>query len=298
MITNIKSIAVIFLSLMISFSSCKKEEFSFGTLKTPSDLALAAVVAGADAANLTGDGSGMVNIAVTSTAAISYKIDFGDGNTKMVQSGAINYKYNNPGTAEYTIIVNAIGTGGATSTISKKVKVFVAFEIPTEIVAAMTNGSSRVWVCANDVQDHFGVGAADGFTPSYYGAAPNARSACAYDDEITFTKDGSGIKMSVNNKGESFIIGASAAFYGQASGEKCAAIDASGDKKLVFMGATSNSTADISTRIQFEVPGNGIIVFGTGGKTYEILSISSTGMNLRNIGADGNSWYQKLKPKS
>jgi hypothetical protein len=45
------------------------------------------------------------------------------------------------------------------------------------------------------------------------------------------------------------------------------------------------------------VPGNGIINFGTGGTTYEILSASATSIHLRNIGADGNSWYQKLKAK-
>ena len=42
---------------------------------------------------------------------------------------------------------------------------------------------------------------------------------------------------------------------------------------------------------------NGIINFGTGGTTYEILSATATSIHLRNIGADGNSWYQKLKAK-
>ena len=63
------------------------------------------------------------------------------------------------------------------------------------------------------------------------------------------------------------------------------------------MDAASTSTSAVSLRIQFEVPGNGIINFGTGGTTYEILSISATNMNIRNIGADGNAWYQKLKVK-
>ena len=42
------------------------------------------------------------------------------------------------------------------------------------------------------------------------------------------------------------------------------------------MDATSASTPANSTRIQFTVPGNGIINFGTGGTTYEILSITAT----------------------
>ena len=63
------------------------------------------------------------------------------------------------------------------------------------------------------------------------------------------------------------------------------------------MDATSASTSAVSTRIQFNVPGNGIINFGTGGTTYEILSATATNIHLRNIGDDGNSWYQKLKAK-
>lgn len=63
------------------------------------------------------------------------------------------------------------------------------------------------------------------------------------------------------------------------------------------MDATSASTSANSTRIQFVVPGNGIVNFGTGGTTYEILSISTNNINIRNIGIDGNAWYQKLKAK-
>jgi hypothetical protein len=70
-----------------------------------------------------------------------------------------------------------------------------------------------------------------------------------------------------------------------------------GNKQLIFQNATSNSTPAQSTRIQFTVPGNGIINFGTGGTAYEILEITPTTLHLRNIGIDGNSWYQKLKLK-
>ncbi len=45
------------------------------------------------------------------------------------------------------------------------------------------------------------------------------------------------------------------------------------------------------------MPGNGIINFGTGGNTYEILEITENTMTLRNIGSDGLAWYQKLKVK-
>ena len=63
------------------------------------------------------------------------------------------------------------------------------------------------------------------------------------------------------------------------------------------MNATSASTCAISTDVQFIVPGNGFINFGTGGDVYEILSISETSIHLRNIGIDGNFWYQIFKVK-
>lgn len=287
------------LATAILAAGCEKKEYSFGDFKTPADLTLTATVAGVDANNPNGNGTGNVVITTTAANAITYKIDFGDGRTQIVPSGTINYKYNNPGTFDYTITVNAIGTGGVTSTISKRIKVFVAFEIPTEIVQHLTGGSSKVWVSAKEELGHFGVGPNTEFAPIWYAAGPNERDACSYDDEVTFSKDANNnIFMSIDNKGQSFSIGASTAFYGFGGGDACLGVATTGTKKLSFMDATSSSTSAVSTRIQFDVPGNGLIIFGTGGTTYEILSITATTLHLRNIGIDGNSWYQKLKVKS
>jgi hypothetical protein len=295
---NIKAIIAVLVIAAISFNSCKKPEYSFGELKTPSSLALTATVAGVTTTTPNGAGTGNVAITTTATDVITYKIDFGDGNTQTVPSGVINYKYNNPGTFTYTITVTAVGTGGVTSTISKKVTVFVAYTIPADIVQNMTGGSSKIWITDNLTPGHVGVGPADGFTPSYYAAAPNERSPCLYDDQITFSKDASNnIFMAINNNGQSFSIGAATAFYGASGGDGCYVIDVAAARKLAFMDATSASTTANSTRVQFIVPGNGLINFGTGGTTYEILSITPTTMFLRNIGIDGLSWYQKLKVK-
>lgn len=298
MSSKIKAIGALFLMGVITIISCKKDEYSFGALMAPSGLAFTTEVVGTNATNPDGDGSGQVKLVVSASDALTYKIDFGDGNYKMMPGGEYTYKYNNPGTFDYTITVNAIGKGGVTTTLSKRIRVFVSFEIPQEIVTALTNGTSRIWVTDKDAPGHFGVGPADAFSPIWYAAPPNTREACAYDDEITFTKEANNrISMNVDNKGQSFSIGAATAFYGFTGGDGCYGGGTGGSKMLTFMGATSGSTSAQSTRIQFMVPGNGIINFGTGGTTYEILSISNTQMNLRNIGADGNSWYQILKPK-
>ncbi|MBL0356237.1 MAG: PKD domain-containing protein [Chitinophagaceae bacterium] len=298
MITKIRSFIILLVAVAVGFTSCKKTKYEFGELKAPAGLALTATVTGADAGNPGGNGSGTVQITVTATNAINYKIDFGDGNTRMVPSGDITYKYASPGTYNYTITVNAIGTGGVISTISKRINVFVAFEIPVAITSALTNGASRVWVCDKETVGHFGVGPADAFTSIWYSADANSRLPCSYDDEVSFSKDANNnIFMEVNNFGQSFAIGASAAFYGLSSAEDCRDISTGGKKKLAFMDATSASTPSNSTRIQFTVPGNGLIIFGTGGTTYEIISLSATNMTIRNIGIDGNAWYQKLKVK-
>ncbi len=298
MIKRIFSLAFTAAAVLLLAGSCKKTEYSFGELKTPSDLVLNAVVVGTSTAMPDGDGSGVVQIAVTGNKALSYKIDYGDGNTEMVPSGTVNHKYSAPGTFDYTITVNAIGTGGVMSTISKRIRVFVAFEIPEAILTALTNGGSRVWVCDKESGGHFGVGPAGEFVPIWYSADPNSRQPCAYDDEITFSKDAANnVFMNLDNKGQSFIIGAAAGYYGLASAEDCRDLNTAGLRRLAFMDATSSSTSANSTRIQFTVPGDGLVNFGVGSNTYEILSINSTQMHLRTIGIDGNAWYQKLRVK-
>ena len=298
MMNNIKSIIAICCIIAFGFSACKKTEYTFGQLKAPTNLALAATVAGVNTANPNGNGSGAVQIDATAANAITYNIDFGNGETKIIPSGSINYKYTTPGTADYTITVNAVGTGGIISTISKRITVFVAFQIPTNIVDALTNNTSRKWETDKAASGHVGVGPNNQFAPIWYAADPNSRAACQYDDEITFTKTANGnITMAINTNGDAFLIGAAVAFYGFSGAEGCYAINTGGSRQLSFSGATSASTSSNSTRVQFTVPGNGFVNFGTGGNTYEILSVSATNIHLRNIGIDGNAWYQKLRVK-
>jgi hypothetical protein len=300
-----KIIGLFSLLVILSITGCKKEEYSFGAMKTPSDLALTTTVVGLDNANPTGNGTGAVSINMTATNAITYNVDFGDGNIALVPSGKITYKYTTPGVAKYTITVNAIGTGGIISTISKSVTVFVAFEIPTTILTNLTGSGSKVWVADKEAPGHFGVGpgpsqgANETFFPSWYAAAPNERVADGtYDDEVTFSKDANNnVSIDLDNKGNTFVLKDALSYYGLTGAEGQFPIATLGVKRLSFMNATSNSTAAISTRIQFSVPGNGLVMVGAGSNMYEIISITSTTMTLRTIGADGNAWYQMFKVK-
>jgi hypothetical protein len=300
-----KIIGLFSLLVILSITGCKKEEYSFGAMKTPSGLALTTTVVGLDNANPSGNGTGAVTINMTATDAITYNVDFGDGNIALVPSGKITYKYTTPGVKKYTITANAIGTGGIISTISKSVTVFVAFEIPTTILTNLTGSGSKVWVADKEAPGHFGVGpgpsqgANETFFPSWYAAAPNERVADGtYDDEVTFSKDANNnVSINLDNKGNTFVLKDALSYYGLTGAEGQFPIATLGVKRLSFMNATSNSTAAISTRIQFSVPGNGLVMVGAGSNMYEIISITNTTMTLRTIGADGNAWYQMFKVK-
>jgi hypothetical protein len=287
------------LALLLITTGCEKAEYAFGDIITPSGLTLTTAIEGVNTANPDGNGTGRVLVTAKAAGALSYKVDFGDGNTQLAPSGVINYKYATPGVNEYTITVSAIGTGGTVTNLSKKIKVFVAFEIPTAILQSLTGTGSRVWVCDKDADAHFGVGPSDAFVPIWYAASPNSRAADGfYDDEITFSRDATNqVSMNVDNKGMTFVLGAAVGYYGLAGPEGPYPIVTAGVKKLSFMDAVSASTSANSTRIQFTVPDKGIVCIGLGSKTYEILSITATQMHLRTIGADGNSWFQKFKVK-
>src|ERR1700754_3577646 len=272
---NIGYITLFVLLAGVTIVACQKTDYSFGKIKTPTNLTVTATVQGVDATHPAGDGSGKVTVSATATDALTYKILFGNGDSILTTIGTASYGYTKLDTNTYTISVNAVGTGGAMSTTTK-----------------------QVWVCASGTAGHFGVGPNNTFSADYYKAQPNEKPSCAYDDEITFTRTGpNSISVSVDNKGESFLIGAATSFYGQSGADNCYSIATGGTKDLGFAQANTGSNSSNSTGIQFTVPGNGIIDFGTGANTYEILSLSGGVMTLRNIGADGNAWYQILKLK-
>lgn len=285
-----------FLAATALIAACKKTDYSFGKIKTPANLVITTTVAGATAANPTGDGSGNITVSVTADNALNYKIYFGNGDSVLTSSGKASYQYTTLDTNQYTITVNAIGTGGATSTLSKQVRILYQYQIPANIVSLMTGGSSKNWVIAKDTVGHFGVGPVSSFAPDWYKAGPNEKKPCAYGGVVTFSQVGSaGMSMIDNNNGNTFIIGAATSFYGVTGGDGCYGINTGGTKTLGFSVAKSGSGPANSTGIQFNVPGNGIVGFGTGGSTYEIISLSSTVIVLRNIGSDGNAWYQILR---
>lgn len=294
--TIVKSFSLFAITCLTLLSACKKEEYSFGELKNPSGLALTTALQGVAAATPNGDGSGNVSITLAASNVINFKVDYGDGQTQLVSPGTLVHQYANPGTFEYTITLTANGTGGAVSTLSKKITVLRLFNIPTAIMTGLTGGTSKIWIANKAASGHIGVGPATSFYPEWYAAAADARTPAEYNDELTFTKSGANsISFVLDNKGDTFIIPDYAGYYSLAGGINT--LNTTGTKALAFTDATSNSTTANSTRIKFTVPGHGFLSWGVGSSTYEILEITSTTLFVRSIGADGNAWYQKFKVK-
>lgn len=107
--------------------SCSGDSGSGGgtTGTTPSNLAISAVVVGANAQNPNGDGSGTVNFGLSATNATSYKILLGNGETKELTNGNFTYTYTTSGTNTYVIYASAYNSGQFVST-SMSITIYVA----------------------------------------------------------------------------------------------------------------------------------------------------------------------------
>ena len=132
--------------LILVFISCEKKEYSFGDLTPPTNLQINTVIAGQDATNPNGDGSGDVEITVTADNAIAYKVDF-DATTPVdlvfLPTGSITHKYTREGVNNYTITAVVYGKGGSSSTITKDITVRSDFTPDAEIVANLVGTGTK-----------------------------------------------------------------------------------------------------------------------------------------------------------
>lgn len=184
MTNHIKLFSTLFFASLLFLSACQKEEYAFGELKSPKDLSITATLQGADDENPNGDGSGKVILTLSASDAISYKVNFGDNQTKMAPSGTISHTYGGIGLQEFTITVNAIGTGGITSTTSQKVTVFMSYKASDEILNFLNGGSSKSWKL--DGSSSIIVGT-EGNPAQYFAGGDLAD--CQIDDVYTFNVD-------------------------------------------------------------------------------------------------------------
>src|SRR5215212_8035403 len=64
------------LTVALSIEGCKKKEYSMGDLTAPTDVVINTTIAGQDATQPNGDGSGDVSFTLSGKNVLSYKIDY------------------------------------------------------------------------------------------------------------------------------------------------------------------------------------------------------------------------------
>tara|TARA_R110001583_G_C5574637_1_gene402368 strand:- start:250 stop:1128 length:879 start_codon:yes stop_codon:yes gene_type:complete len=287
---NIKYIIGLFLTLAF-FASCEEPNYEFGDIITPSNVQLTAEIVGVDADNPFGDGSGTVNFTATSDDVITYKFIY-NGAESMAPTGEKTYNFGVTGTHKYTVTVEAIGTGGVSSTTSIEVEVLALYAPPADLLTMLTADSSRTWRLKAEGAGHFGVGPADSPDPIWWAAAPfDKEGKGAYDDRFIFNADGSFTHIT-NGSGYG-QSGAMSQDIGEVS------LEPNSDNEY-----ENYPLDDYTEGWLLSAPGGqetltfsniGYHGFYVGGDhSYTILSRSPNEMSLRTIGADGLGWFAIL----
>lgn len=120
---------MLILNCLLCFS-CTKNGDDLTDVKSvvPSNLVVTATIAGVTNEKPNGDGSGNINFSIKADNATSYKIDFGNGETKTVKAGDFDYSYTTSGIKTYTVKVFAYNFSNEIST-SIPITLFVAPKI-------------------------------------------------------------------------------------------------------------------------------------------------------------------------
>ncbi len=311
---NLKyNMSIVLSILLFVLVSCQEDDALIGEIIAPTNVTLTAEIIGIDDMNPNGDGSGFVNIKATASNVISYKFDFGDGLSEVSPSGEVMHRFSIVGVNKFTIVVNAIGTGGLSSSTSVEIEVFSSFDDP-EVKQFLSGGSSRTWYLAASEVGHLGVGgtaeiAADAFWfPSFFAAQPFEKcgieiSDCLCDDELTFSLDNGQLTYQLNNNSGTFFNASHQDVIGEDAGEDaCFPFDTSGTS-IVSLAPTSfdwETVPDPDFRPRGTVmnfSNNAFMGYYVSSSSYEILEISDTELYVRTL--DGKNpvlyWYHRFQ---
>ncbi len=192
-------ILIVMTIAVLQLTSCKENEFEFGSIVAPSNIQITADIVGQDATNPNGDGSGVVNFTAEADNALSYKFIF-NGSESTEISGKKTYTFSTLGVNTYTITVVAFGTGGASSSQTIQVDVLAVYEAPDDLKMKLFGfnpadpmaASSKTFRIKAEANTHFGLGPVDGtFFGEFFSAPANDKSGVGmYDDRFIFHSDG------------------------------------------------------------------------------------------------------------
>ncbi|WP_035648746.1 family 16 glycosylhydrolase [Flavobacterium sp. ASV13] len=301
-------IKIVSIFTILLMTGCQKDDFTFGSIDSPTNLKVTAEIIGKTTAAPNGDGSGTVKFTATADDAISYKYVYSDGTSDNAPNGVVTKRFTKTGVNTYTVTIIASGKGGVSSTTTTDVTVKSDFS-DAEAVQFLTGGTSKKWYWSASEAGHLGVGQNDGdATKNYYGnyyqagaweKAGSPTSSCLYGNELTFSLEGGQLKYQLNNGGATFFNAAFESVGGGSSGsDACLAYDTSGKKTVslspsesVVMQNPNHATQTRGTMMNFS--DNGFMGYYIGQSSYEILSITANRMVVRAVmgGNASLAWY-------
>ncbi len=207
----------------------------------------------------------------------------------------------------YSITLTLYTSGGSTS----KAKEFEQTEtdwsyLESPIITALTGGvdapNGKTWVIDSLSEAHLGVGPTDSYSPSWWAAAPLAKSGhFLYDDEFTFKLVGFAYTINthgathVNHDGNADEDGIAGGYYTSAIWNDAYDIDMNTNDAA--RGELTWSISEENGKYYIQVSSQaGNISYDDGNpRVYEVLEWSENFFHLRTAG--GAARYHKLIPK-
>jgi beta-glucanase (GH16 family) len=284
---------IISLFTLLFAVGCQPDNYTFGSIETPTNIIVTAEVVGKTDAFPNGDGSGKVKFTAKADNAIAYKFVFPDGSSKTEASGNYEKLFSKVGLNTYTVVIIASGKGGVSSSTTIDVTVLSNFEDP-EAVQFLTGGTSKKWYWAQNEVGHLGVGQNSAkevdennhlnYAPTYYGAQANEKAnTCLYNSNLTFALVGEQLKMTLDNGGQTFYNGAI-----KGGDDACYELNTAGAKNVSLSPSESfvskNPNAATQTRkTMLNIADGGFMGYFFGASSYEILSITANRMVVRAV---------------
>jgi hypothetical protein len=300
----------VFLVLALAFVGCQDDDYSFGDIKIPTNVTLTAEVQCEDCNDADGDGTGLVDLMATSSGALAYKFDFGDGFTETNQTGKVTHRFTSVGVNTYTVVVNAVGTGGVQSSTTLNVTVRSDFEDPeAKDFLSGGNGNSKTWYWAADKPSNIALGSnvknvpnpGDHTFPTYFNSNPfHPDKLCMYDAELVFSQDAEGNLTFQQTVGQAYLPGGVAGSIG-VDGDTC-----HGKDVVPSLGELSNVSLIPSSSVATEdaqdpsYRGTSILLSDDGfmswyckNSLFEIITITNSTLYVRVVdGVDPSlAWY-------
>ena len=224
--------------------------------------------------------------------------DFGNNTVGKGESATVEYPFK----GTYTVVMTLYSKGGS---VSKSKTITIANDdmsmLNTPMYTALTGGATdlagKTWVFDQYHDGHFGVGPADGTTPSWWSCAAEGKTrSCLYSQEFTFTQVG--VKMEWKNNGSVYSNeNGRAALATLGYPNSVAPLD--GDFDIAYVPKSAYTFALNETAKTITLSNNAFFGHFAGTSTYQIITLTEDALYIKcsSTTEAGNVWYYRFIPK-